>query len=78
MHKENKNNDFIQQIHHSVHRYTVYAAYSFWSECKQRILVHTLYYLDLCSEDEWRSYGFGTTRGQVIIEGFSFLGELSR
>ncbi len=23
-------------------------------------------YLDLCSEDEWRSYGFGTTWGWVI------------
>ncbi len=27
-------------------------------------------YLNLCSEDEQRSYGFGKTRGRVINESF--------
>ncbi len=34
-------------------------------------------YLNLCSEDEQRSYGFGTTWGWVIMTEFSFFGELS-
>ncbi len=34
-------------------------------------------YLNLCSEDEWRSYGFGRTRGWVINDRFFILGELS-
>ncbi len=29
-------------------------------------------YLNFCSEDEWRTYGFGTTWGRVIIVSFHF------
>ncbi len=44
----------------------------------QRALGFHQKYLNLCSEDEQRSYGFGITWGRVInLQNFHFLGELS-
>ncbi len=34
-------------------------------------------YLNLCSEDEWKSHGVGTTWGRIINDSIFFLGELS-
>ncbi len=40
----------------------------------QRALRFNQKHLNLCSEDEQRSYGFGTTRGWVIIDRIFILG----
>ncbi len=40
----------------------------------QRALWFHQKYLHLCSEDEWRSYGFGTTWGWVINDRIFILG----
>ncbi len=44
------------------------------TQCQKALGFHQKY-LHLFSEDEQRSYGFGTTLGCVMSE-FSFLGEL--
>ncbi len=48
---------------------------SLW-ECLRALTFHQKY-LNLCSEDERRSYEFGATWGWVIHDRNSFLGELS-
>ncbi len=40
----------------------------------QRALRFHQKYLNLCSEDEQRSYGFGTTRGGVINDSIFIFG----
>ncbi len=79
MHKENKNNNFIQQfllffvglrhVFTRVPQCIRIVNVPFWSlemsvllsmQCRKALVFHQKY-LNLCSEDEQRSHGFGTT-----------------
>ncbi len=57
MHKQNKNNDFIQQFIF----FRVSLRYTCVSMDGQKALGFLQKYLNLCSKDEQRSYGFGMT-----------------
>ncbi len=85
VHKENKKNDFIEWFFSSASPYTILMM-SILHFFALTMVVHLLSmegqkalgflqkYLNLCSEDERRSYRFGTTWGWVFNDRIFILG----